>query len=141
MADGSRPRVRDLRRAATVLAWLLLALVAYSTLSPIGMRPRIGTWVHVERFGAYGLIGFLFVTAYPRRLPIVLGMVLGAAVGFELLQMLSADRHARMEDVAVKMAGAACGVGAALFAARHWRHLRGWRNKPKLKPSQVESSA
>ncbi|OAP39858.1 hypothetical protein AU381_09930 [Sinorhizobium glycinis] len=106
----------NFRRKAAVVGWLLLGLIAYSTLSPIGMRPHIGTWVHVERFGAYGLLGFLFATAYPRRIPVVLGMVLGAAFAFELLQMLSADRHARVEDVAVKMTGAAFGVGAAWFA-------------------------
>jgi hypothetical protein len=50
-------------------------------------------------------------------------MVLGAAVGFELLQVLLADRHARVEDLAVKVAGAACGVGAALSAGRHWQRF------------------
>nr|WP_018237105.1 VanZ family protein [Ensifer sp. BR816] len=111
------------RRAAAVFGWLLLALIAYSTLSPIGMRPHIGTLVHVERFGAYGLMGLLLATAYPQRVRLVLGMVLGAAVGFELLQVLLADRHARVEDLAVKVAGAACGVGAALSAGRHWHRF------------------
>ncbi|WP_337417272.1 VanZ family protein [Sinorhizobium fredii] len=128
VAESMRQRVMDLRRAATVLAWLLLALIAYWTLSPIGMRPHIGTWAHVERFGAYALLGFLFATAFPRRIPLVLAMVFGVAVSFELLQMLSADRHARVEDLAVKMSGAACGVGASWFAARHWRRLRGWQS-------------
>ncbi|ACP23352.1 hypothetical protein NGR_b19050 (plasmid) [Sinorhizobium fredii NGR234] len=135
-----RQRIMDLRRAAKALAWLLLALIAYSTLSPIGMRPHVGTWVHVERFGAYGLMGLLFATAFPRRITLVLAMVLGAAVGLELLQMLSADRHARLEDLAVKMAGATCGVGAVWFSGRWWR-LRGRQSKPKFKPSRVESSA
>ncbi len=115
----------NFRRAAAVLGWLLLGLIAYSTLSPIGMRPHIGTLVHVERFGAYGLLGFLFATACPRRITFVLGMVLGVAVGFELLQMLSADRHARVEDLAVKMTGAACGAGAAWLAGRHWWRFPG----------------
>lgn len=141
LAAGKRQVVMRLRRAAAAFGWLLLGLVAYSTLSPIGMRPHIGTWVHVERFGAYGLMGFLFATAFPRRIPLVLGMVLGAAAGFELLQTLPADRHARLEDLAVKMAGAACGVGASWSAARNWRHVQAWRNKPKFKSSQVESSA
>ncbi|APG88167.1 hypothetical protein SAMCCGM7_pC0971 (plasmid) [Sinorhizobium americanum CCGM7] len=121
--DGRKKAVMNLRRAAAILAWFLLALIAVSTLSPIAMRPHIGTWVHVERFGAYGLVGFLFAAAYPQRIALVLGLVFGAAVGFELLQMLSADRHARVGDLAVKMAGAACGAGAAWCAARHGRQL------------------
>ncbi|ASY59569.1 hypothetical protein SS05631_b54770 (plasmid) [Sinorhizobium sp. CCBAU 05631] len=139
--DDRKKAIMNFRRAAAILAWFLLALIAFSTLSPIAMRPHIGTWVHLERFGAYGLIGFLFAAAYPQRIALVLGLVLGAAVGFELLQMLSADRHARVTDLAVKLAGGGCGAGAARYAARCGRQLRDWRSKPKLKPSQVESSA
>ncbi|WEX88638.1 VanZ family protein [Sinorhizobium garamanticum] len=107
-----------LRRIASLLAWLLFGVIAYSTLSPIGMRPHIGTWVHVERFGAFGLLGLLFMIGYPRRLPFVIAIVLGTAVGFELLQMLSMDRHARWGDLAVKLAGGSCGIAAGCLLAR-----------------------
>ncbi|MDK1383825.1 VanZ family protein [Sinorhizobium sp. 8-89] len=110
----------NFKRIASLLAWLLFAVIAYSTLSPIGMRPHIGTWAHVERFGAFGLLGLLFAGAYPARLPLVVAIVLATAVGFELLQMLSMDRHARWEDFAVKLAGGGCGVAAGRFMARRW---------------------
>ncbi|MDK1377416.1 MULTISPECIES: VanZ family protein [unclassified Sinorhizobium] len=120
----------NLRRIASLLAWLLFGVIAYSTLSPIGMRPHIGTWVHVERFGAFGLLGLLFMIAYPGRLWFVIAIVLGTAVGFELLQMLSMDRHARWEDLAVKLAGGGCGIVAACFIARRLPRINQNSNYP-----------
>ncbi len=114
----------NFRRAASLFAWLLLGLIAYSTLSPMGMRPQIGGWVNLERFGAYGLLGLLFGTAYPQRVWLVLAILVTAAIGLELSQMLSADRHARPGDVAVKMAGAMCGVLAAWLSARCVQRFR-----------------
>ncbi|HXV31692.1 MAG TPA: VanZ family protein [Sinorhizobium sp.] len=114
----------NFRRAVAILAWLTFGVIAYSTLSPIEMRPRIGGWVHLERFGAYGLLGLLFATAYPRRIWLVLAFLLVGAAGLEVLQMLLSDRHARLSDLAVKMTGAACGIAAAWFCARYAPRLR-----------------
>src|SRR5690606_16869184 len=67
-----------LKRALTVLAWLILAVIVFSTLSPIGMRPHLGA-AHVERFAAFALLGFLFTTLHPGRIVAVL-LCLAAAV-------------------------------------------------------------
>lgn len=82
------------------------------------MRPRIGHLVHLERFGAFGLLGLLFAIAYPKHLTRVLLLVFVTAIGFELLQMISADRHARAADVAVKLLGGVCGVFSGWFLVR-----------------------
>lgn len=104
------------RRVVCFLAWLLFAAIAYSTMSPLELRPRIGHFVHIERFGAFGLLGLLFAIAYPMRPGRVLVLVLVTAAGLELLQMISPDRHARLFDLAVKLAGGAVGVlGGWLF--------------------------
>ncbi|OCO99186.1 MULTISPECIES: VanZ family protein [unclassified Ensifer] len=108
----------NLKLAAGLLAWILFAVIAYSTMSPLDMRPRLGHLVHIERFGAFGLMGLLFAVAYPRRLGLVLVLVFVTAIGFELLQMVSADRHARVTDVAVKLLGGACGVFGGWFLFR-----------------------
>ncbi|WKL24844.1 VanZ family protein (plasmid) [Sinorhizobium meliloti] len=93
------------RRIASVLAWLLLGVIAYSTLSPLDLRPHMGSSVQIERFGAFGLTGLMFAIAYPRHVLAVLAAMLAAAIGLELTQMLAADRHARLIDLAVKVAG------------------------------------
>lgn len=107
-----------IKRAASLFAWILFAVIAYSTMSPLDLRPRIGHMVHLERFGAFGLLGLLFAIAYPRRLALVLVLVFATAIGFELLQMVSADRHARATDVMVKLLGGACGVFGGWFLYR-----------------------
>ena len=114
----------NVRLAASVLAWLLLGVIAYSTLSPLSMRPHIGSWVQVERFGAFGLLGLLFAIAHPRRAGSALAVVLAAAVGLELMQMFAADRQARLIDLSVKMAGAGGGAGAGWLFTRCWPRIR-----------------
>ncbi|MQV99014.1 VanZ family protein [Sinorhizobium medicae] len=114
----------NLRRIASLLAWSLLCVIAYSTLSPHDLRPHMGSSVQIERFGAFGLTGLMFAVAYPRRLPSVLAIVLAAAVGLEFMQMLAADRHARLIDLAVKVAGGGCGVAAGWLLVRQWQRSR-----------------
>ncbi len=102
-----------IRRIAFVMAWLVLALIVFSTLSPIGLRPRLGMFVHVERFGAFAALGFLFAVVYPRRWLTVLVVAVCLAIGLEFVQTLVSDRHARWSDLGVKMAGGVFGALAA----------------------------
>ena len=53
--------------ALKVAAWLSLLLVVV-TLGPIGLRPMSGLSVHIERFGAFAVVGVIFSLAYPRFL-------------------------------------------------------------------------
>ncbi len=107
------------RRIAAIMAWVVLCVIAFSTLSPIGLRPHLGAFVHLERFGAFALLGFLFALVYPRRLGFVLVCVVAAAIGLEALQTLASSRHARVLDFAIKAAGGVAGVGAAWLALRN----------------------
>lgn len=52
-------------RWATLLFWALLAVIVFSTLCPIELRPKTG---HVlgERFAAYLLLGLAAALARPR---------------------------------------------------------------------------
>lgn len=112
-----------LRRAAAVLAWLVLAVIAFSTLSPIGMRPQLGALVQVERFGAFAALGLLFVLVYPRRWRMLLFCVIGLAVSLEIMQTVVSGRHGRWSDLAVKVAGGVCGVLFACWLPRLRAHL------------------
>ena len=66
--------------------------------------------VIVERFGAFGLLGLLFCLAYPRRIALVCALVFGSAVVLELLQIVIADRDARVIDAVEKLVGGAAGI-------------------------------
>lgn len=110
-------------RLVKLLAWLLLAAIAFVTLAPIGFRPNSGYSPSIERFFAFAAVGCLFALAYPRRLWLILALVLGAAVAFEALQLVSASRHGRVFDLAVKLAGGGFGIAAGLVVERVWRRV------------------
>lgn len=97
-------------RLGYLAAWLLLAVVAFVTLAPIGWRPETGLSAQIERFAAFALIGLAFSVAYPRRLWLVAFIVLGAAVAFEVTQFLVHSRHPGLRDVIAKLAGGTSGI-------------------------------
>lgn len=110
-------------RLLPVLAWLLLAAVAFVTLAPIGLRPNSGFSPNVERFVTFGALGFVFALAYPRHLLVIIGVVLGAAIAFEVLQLLVATRHGTLRDLGIKLIGGGLGIGAGEVVRRVWERL------------------
>jgi hypothetical protein len=101
-----------------ISAWTCLALIAFVTLGPVGLRPESGMPPHFERFAAFAIAGTLFAAAYPRHILFAAVIVVGAAVVFELLQLLAPSRHGRLFDAGVKVAGGFIGLGAGWIAAR-----------------------
>lgn len=103
-----------LRRLLVMVAWCALAYIAYVTLSPVELRPETSPRSGVfDRFVAYGLLGALFVAAYPRDFVRVMTFVIAVAVSLELLQNLTPDRHARALDFVEKVLGALAGGSLA----------------------------
>ncbi len=107
-------------RLLPILAWLLLAAIAFSTLAPIGLRPTSSFSANYERLFSFGLVGFLFAIAYPRKLLLITGLVFGAAVSFEILQMLVASRHAQLSDMGIKLLGGGLGLFAGAVTSWLW---------------------
>jgi len=101
----------------TVIAWAILAFIVFATLSPIGLRPHFED-VSVERFGAFAFVGLLFGLAYPKRLWLVLMLVVGTACVLEALQHLTPDRHGHVSDAVVKLLGGVVGVALACVINR-----------------------
>jgi hypothetical protein len=97
-----------LERLFAAAAWLTLAFIAYTTLSPIGLRPAV-TNPEIERFGAYAVAGFLFVMAYTRRKILAFSIVIGA------LQLVTPDRHGQFANLVVKVFGGVTGLASAGF--------------------------
>ncbi|WP_202330004.1 VanZ family protein [Mesorhizobium sp. L-8-3] len=67
---------------------------------------------------AFILLGILFCLGYRRAWPFALAIVTVAAFGFEAMQMLTPDRHARLDDAVVKAFGGIIGVGIGLVVNR-----------------------
>ena len=91
-------------------AWLSLLFVIGATLGPINSRPASGLPVPLERFAAFAVVGLLFVVAYPKRVGVVAVFLVVVAISLEALQLFSPDRHARVLDVAEKVAGVIAGI-------------------------------
>lgn len=89
--------------------WLALALVAFVTLGPIYDRPTIAP-APIEHFAAFFVLGLVFVLAYPNRTVLVTLIVVGSAIALEALQLFTPDRHGRLIDALVKVAGGLCGI-------------------------------
>jgi VanZ family protein len=99
-----------LQRIALIAAWALLIFIAYATISPIQARPALPISPIIEHFGAFALLGLLFCLAYPRHTVLVCMIVLGSAASLELAQLMTPDRHGRVQDALEKMAGGIAGI-------------------------------
>ena len=110
-----------MRRVLSATAWALLTFITFATLSPYSMRPELTETepnfiVLIERVGAFGMLGLIFLVSYPERLRTVCLIVFGGAVALELGQAILPDRHAGFTDVLEKIVGGGAGIllGVAL---------------------------
>lgn len=93
----------------------MLLGICFTTLSPIGIRPDVGE-PHVERFIGFAVLALLFGMAYPRRVPLILAIIIGTAIILEISQSFTGDRHAKSIDVFFKILGAVFGAGVFIGA-------------------------
>jgi VanZ family protein len=101
------------QKLLTLAAWALLAFIAYATISPIQDRPTLLTSsVSLEHFAAFAVLGALFCLAYPRHVALVCLIVLGSALLLEIMQLLTPDRHGRIQDAIEKVTGGVAGIVA-----------------------------
>ncbi|MBR1133834.1 VanZ family protein [Bradyrhizobium iriomotense] len=97
-------------------AGICLAFIVYATLAKLAGRPALvghaeAYWVVViERFSAYGLLGFLLSFLLPGRVKLACAFVIAVAAGLEVLQAVTPDRDPGFLDVLQKAAGGTVGV-------------------------------
>ncbi|AUW42016.1 VanZ family protein [Rhizobium leguminosarum] len=108
---------------ARPLAWLLLALILFVTVSPIGLRPETMTTVDTDRGGAFVLVGLAFALGYPKQWKMVAVLLIAGAVAIEYLQYLTPTRHPRLHDAGIKAMGAALGLLAG-WVINRWRETK-----------------
>jgi len=115
----------------TVIAWALLAFIAYASISSIQDRPTLPSsfsFDGFDHFAAFGVLGTLFCLAYPRQIVLVCLIVLGSAVLLEFAQLLTPDRHARVQDAIEKMTGGVAGIVAGQVVLHFEQTSRWFRN-------------
>ena len=111
-----------------VIAWIMLiALTAYVLLG--GADFGGGIWdllatvsrqKQMQRRRIRDAIGPIWEA---NHVWLIVVIVLGAAIGFEALQLVSASRHGRLFDLAVKLAGGGLGIAAGVVVDRLWRRF------------------
>jgi len=131
LSDRVGYQIGMVQKIIAAAAWACLVFIAYATLSSAGARPELtrtepALIVFIERFGAYGLLGFLFCVAYPRRLLFICCIVLGSAVFLELLQLVIPGRDARVIDATEKLLGGVAGI-LAVRALSAFADRLGWK--------------
>ena len=116
-------RQTQIRRVALSAFTLFLAIIVYSTLSPIQLRPNTGH-LHFERMTAYALLAGSLCLAYPRHWERVLLVTVLVAVGLEYAQTFDPGRDGRLPDAVEKIVGGIIGVlvglGLTRWAERLW---------------------
>ena len=113
-------------KITAIAAWALLAFVAFATISPIRDRPTLATSSSLEHLAAFAALGILFSVAYRKQFALVCLIVIGSAVLLEYAQLLTPDRHGRVEDALEKIAGGAAGIllgRIIVYCARNKRLL------------------
>ena len=111
-----------LRRLGLVSSALILAVIIYATIVPIGWRPQTGH-VHFERVAAYFSLGGSLVLGLPKR-PLLVALILVLiACGLEYLQTFIPTRDGRLFDAFEKSLGALAGVGIG-YALTLWAHRK-----------------
>jgi peptidoglycan/LPS O-acetylase OafA/YrhL len=113
------------RRIVAIAAWAVLIFIISATISPIGDRPSMPASTTFQHLAAFAALGALFCLAYPRQIPLVCLIVLGSALSLELVQMLTPDRHGRVQDAIEKISGGAAGIMAGRAILR-FEPVRRW---------------
>ena len=112
------------QKILSITAWAVLAFIAFAALSPLSLRPELtktepALVVMIERVGAFGVLGILFLVSYAERPRLVCLVVFGSAIALEFAQIFVPDRHARLVDALEKIVGGGAGIllGVALLPA------------------------
>ena len=114
-------------KITAIAAWALLAFVAFATISPIQDRPTLATSSSLEHLAAFAALGILFSVAYRKQFALVCLIVIGSAVLLEYAQLLTPDRHGRVEDALEKIAGGAAGILLGRIVVYFARKKRFWK--------------
>ena len=113
-------RMTTLSRIASAV---LLIVIVFVTLSPIGLRPETGH-PGMERASAYLLFGISVGLGFSRWVQHAAVFVVGVAGVLELLQLVDPGRHGRLGDMPIKAVAGVVGVLLSWLLVRQYRRWK-----------------
>lgn len=106
----------DLSLLAYALAWTVLGLIVVTTVVPVRTRYPFMTLANVDSIVPFGLLGFLFVMAYPDDRRIIALVCLSIAAASETLALVLPKKCLRVERAILKVLATVSGlILGALF--------------------------
>ncbi len=106
----------ELTLLAHALAWTVLGLVALTTVVPVGTRYPFMAMATIESVVPFGLMGFLFVIAYPDDRRIVALLCITVAAASESIALVLPEKCLRIERAILKVLATVSGlILGALF--------------------------
>lgn len=107
-----------IRSLAQIAAAVVFAIIVYATLSPIQLRPRTG-FVGLEREAAFALLGAALMMAFPDQPWAIVAATVAIAIGLELTQRLTRDRHGKIVDAVQKTVGGMIGCALGYLISQY----------------------
>jgi len=100
----------ELTLLAHALAWTVLGLVVLTTVVPVGTKYPFMAMASVDSVVPFGLLGFLFVMAYPEDRRIVALVCISVAAASESLALVLPEKCLRIERAILKVLATVSGL-------------------------------
>ncbi|MBN8952567.1 MULTISPECIES: hypothetical protein [unclassified Rhizobium] len=100
----------DLTLLAHTLAWIFLGLVVVTTVVPVRTRYPFMALASIDSMVPFGLLGFLFVMAYPDDRRIVALVCIAVAAASEALALVLPTKNVRIERAILKVLATVSGL-------------------------------
>lgn len=114
---------RSMTTLSRIASVVLLIVIIFVTLSPIGLRPETGH-PGMERAAAYLLFGLCIGLGFSKWVQYAVVFVIGLAGVLELLQLVDPGRHGRLGDMLIKAVAGTVGVSLSWLLVRQYRRWK-----------------
>src|SRR5437899_378830 len=115
-----------MKRGLRIAGWLLLALIAFFSLSPASLRPVTPVGHSLEHFLVHALVGTSLGIGYSKRPWLLALSLVTFTAAIELAQLFVPGRHARLRDFLIDAGGVCVGLGLV----RVGKAVRSLRSRP-----------
>ncbi len=100
----------ELTLLAHALAWTVLGLIVLTTVVPVGTKYPFMAMASIDSVIPFGLLGFLFVLAYPEDRRIIALVCISVAAASESLALILQEKALRVERAILKVLATVSGL-------------------------------